>query len=157
MSYYLLHAREIRQLVFLKAIHTLLRHAQVQGIRLFQLLKLRQSRQHVLDGTQTGRILGLSEVGVILDEFLEIGHEFLNAVLHVTMSVFHPDLVLFGDLDVLFVLVGLTFVDEGLVADSIAIVDGKEVVRHGLVGEFVEDGSEQVHGSIDNVQRASRA
>lgn len=74
-----------------------------------------------------------------------------------SMSVFHPDFILFRDFDIFLGLVGLAFVDEGFVGDLVAFFDGEEVVGHGLVGEFVEDRGKEVHGSVNDVESSSRA
>ena len=136
----LLHRRQVRQLEPLKSIHTILRHAQVQRIRLLHLLELRHARQHILDGVQTVcTALGvLGEVGVVLDEALEVRHELVNRVLHMPVPVLHPQLVLFRDLNVLFFLPRRAFIDDGPVRGLVAFADGQQIERHGLVGEFME-------------------
>ena len=148
---YLFNSTQIGKFASLKPIHTLLRHTQMQRIRLLQLLKLRQPRQHILDRVQripTFVTSPVGEVRVILDEALEIRHQFLDDVFHVSMAVLEPDLVFFRDGDVFDFLFWGALVECDAVGGFFALLDGEQVVGHGLVGEFVDERAEEIHAAV---------
>ena len=71
------------------------------------------------------------------------------------MSVLEPDLVFFRDGDVFCFLLGCAFVDFDAVGYFVAVLDGEEVVGHGLVGEFVDERRDEVEAAVEDVKRAA--
>lgn len=153
---HLLHRSNIRQLELLKPIHALLRHTQVQRIRLLHLLKLRQTRQHIFDRAQARRVLisTLGKIRIIRHELLEIRHQLLDCILHVPVPILKPDLIALLDLKIFGLFTGVGVVDDGAVGYLVAFFDGEEVVGHGLVGEFVQEWCEEVHRPVGDEQHA---
>jgi hypothetical protein len=130
----------------------------MQRIRLLHLLELRQSRQHILNRIQTipALIPRLAcEIRVALDELLKIGHELLNHIFHMSVPILQPYLILLRDGDVFDLLVRLAFVDGDAVGYLVVFLDGEEVVGHGLVGEVVDEGREEVDATVEDVEAAS--
>ena len=116
----------------------------MQRIGLLHFLKLRESGNHVLDGIEAvdaGRVLAVlvCEMRIVSNKLLEISHELVNGILHVLLSVFDPDLVLFANLHVLL-LRAWPFLNDGLVRHFISLLNLEEIVGHCLVGEFVQKG-----------------
>ena len=132
----------------------------MQRVRLLHLLELRQSRQHILDRIQTIAALVASLVGeirVVLDEALEIRHQLLNHILHMSMPIVDPYLVLFLDRDVFDFLISAPFIDGDAERHFIRVfLDGEEVVRHGLVCELVDQRGEEVHAAVADVEGSAR-
>ena len=110
----------------------------MQRVGLFHLLELRQASQHVSNCVQIGCIgVLVGEVWVLLEELLEIAHKFVNRILHVPMSIVHPDFVLVCKFHVLLFRLRGSFVDNCTVCDFVAVFDRKKIVRHRLVRKLV--------------------
>lgn len=85
------------------------------------------------------------------NESLEIAHQLLNSVLHVAMTILHPYLVFFADFHVLLFGSWFALVHYSPICYFVAIPNVQQVVRHSLISEFMEEGSEQIHRAISNV------
>ena len=70
------------------------------------------------------------------------------------MSVIKPYLVLLCDGDILRFLVRSAFIDGYTVGYLFSFLNGEEIVGHGLIGEFVDEGTEEVHAAIEDVEGA---
>lgn len=74
---------------------------------------------------------------VLVHELAEVLHQFVDGILHVSVSIVHPHLVLVAKLHVLFLGLGSSFIDRGVENDLVSIFDRQQVMGHGLIGEFM--------------------